>query len=380
VKKRKFLLNFVYYRPVGHVVEALKYARGFYVSNKNTDISILLNKSSPYEIAESCTWIKKVYPVDLESIEREGDTSRSFLRVPKKWDYVVSDYRNKSVTAIKEKDTVARAQEFLYPRFTERIAKGHTHDKQPILPYELNAHLDIQVPKQALLFAKKYHHNGPAICILPGGSAGAKQSPSLKLWLEICQALEKKIPNVKIYFTGITKEKNGRTATDDFTMKDINALAGKLSNAQNCFDIGLWNQLTLIQRCDIFLSPHTGFAFLAPCVGTPWLALSGCPWSEYIFNDLPFYSVLPDCGHYPSQLKTQKGCGRLLRRGKKALCMRDEALRKKVSEIVHGAELLLDSHFTYKKAVLLHLKNLKKKHIHNPYFLDGLKGLKRHKK
>jgi hypothetical protein len=39
----------------------------------------------------------------------------------------------------------------------------------------------------------------------------------------------------------------------------------------------MWNQLALIEQCDVFCSPHTGFAFLAQFVGTPWLTIAGCP-------------------------------------------------------------------------------------------------------
>lgn len=42
------------------------------------------------------------------------------------------------------------------------------------------------------------------------------------------------------------------------------------------------------------LPPHTGFAFLARCAGTLWLALSGGTWSPCLFSDAPFYSVVLD--------------------------------------------------------------------------------------
>ena len=297
-------------------------------------------------------------------------------RIPKKWDYIVSDFRVREFKKGWDEDDLIKTQAVLQELFTARLARGYTQVEKSILPYERNARLDISVPKSAQKFIR-HKHNGPSICILPGGSAGAKQSPSLKIWLEICKSLEKETPNLKVYFTGVTNTETGRTATDDFITKDIDVLVSKLQNAENCFNIGIWNQLALIKQCDIFLSPHTGFAFLAPCVCTPWLALSGCPWSEYIFNDTPFYSVLPDCGWYPSQGETKKGCGKLLWNGKKSLCMKDNAVRKRIPDIIRGAKLLRDSKFTYQKAVSLHLKNIKKKNIKNTYFLDGMDGLLR---
>ena len=70
--KKKLLINFVCYRPVGHIVEALKYARGHFVRNKNIELHLLLNADSPVEIAASCPWLKKVYPVSLREICKYG--------------------------------------------------------------------------------------------------------------------------------------------------------------------------------------------------------------------------------------------------------------------------------------------------------------------
>lgn len=41
---KQILLNFVYYRPVGHAVEALKYAKGYFdASNGDVEIQLLFN-------------------------------------------------------------------------------------------------------------------------------------------------------------------------------------------------------------------------------------------------------------------------------------------------------------------------------------------------
>ncbi len=40
-ENKKLLINFVYCRPVGHVVEALKFAKGFFDANKNSLTSLL---------------------------------------------------------------------------------------------------------------------------------------------------------------------------------------------------------------------------------------------------------------------------------------------------------------------------------------------------
>ena len=62
---KKLLLNFVYYRPVGHAVEALKYAKGYYDANKDDiEIHLLLNADTPVELVDACYWIKKTYSIE----------------------------------------------------------------------------------------------------------------------------------------------------------------------------------------------------------------------------------------------------------------------------------------------------------------------------
>jgi hypothetical protein len=82
-------------------------------------------------------------------------------------------------------------------------------------------------------------------------------------------------------------------------------LAGLLAHRSrpvDCFDVALPEQLAMVEACDVFLSPHTGFGLAALAVGTPWLALSGGRWFEYFFNHVPFRSVIPDTGREQREL------------------------------------------------------------------------------
>ncbi len=379
---KKLLLNFVYYRPVGHAVEALKYAKGYYDANKDDiEIHLLLNADTPVELADACYWIKKTHPVDIKDVMDNKEEAESIKNIPREWDYVISDSRVQGFKAGWDEEDLIKSQEVLQKFFIAKIAQGYTvpvalfnsaDTSSQILPYKLNTPIALSIPKDAKQFAEKYTHQGPKISIMLGGSAGANQSPSVKMWLKICQTLFDNIPNLKIYFTGITKSTGNRTVTEDFTLENIEYLVKNLPNTEAAYNIGLWNQLALVESCDIFLSPHTGFAFLAPTVGTPWLALSNCLWQEYLFNGVPFYSVIPDCGHYPAQEETSEGCGKLLAEDKKALCMADELLEKKIPDIIEGAKLLLDSGFTYDSALKLHLEKIKKLSTSGKFFFfDG---------
>lgn len=376
--RERLLINWVYCRPVGHVVEALKRTRGFYLANRDKDVYLLLNSASPTELAESCPWIKKIYPVDVNEVYRYGEKAECLRVIPKVWDYIVHDDRTLSFKKGWDEKELIRAQAILQRLLKARMGQcyinGEGRLSRNILPYRSNPKVTLPIPERARRFVKRYRHNGPTICVMLGGSAGGIQSPTVEMWLRICTALSDAIPNLKFYFTGVSRGRGGRTSTTGFTMKDVGYLTKQLPDAEAAYDIGLWNQLALMEKCDIFMSPHTGFAFLAPLVGTPWLALSNCRWSEYIFNDLKFYSVLPECGYYPALGDSKKGCGWLLAHDRKALCMTNRMLARKIPEIVHGAELLLDPKFTYRRALTLHLEKIRKP----PYdpkrftFLDGV--------
>ena len=69
----------------------------------------------------------------------------------------------------------------------------------------------------------------------------------------------------------------------------MNQLNKMFDNVKMMFDIGLWNQLALIKKCDLHISPHSGFSFLAPRVLTPWLEISGGFHTRYLWNMIPFY-------------------------------------------------------------------------------------------
>jgi hypothetical protein len=362
--KKKLLLNWVYYPPVGHAVEALKLAKGYSLANKNLDVYLLLNADTPTELADACPWIKKTYAISTEEVSRDGKKAKCLQKIPKNWDYVSHDNRAGRLVKGNDRIELVKTQEVIQKIFVAKVANGYVEQsgdyQESILPVAHNPKITLLIPAKAKEFAKKFKHRGPAIMIMLGGAKGLRQSPSVEMWLKICLALEKAIPNLKIYFTGVTKSDHHRTFTKDFTLDDVNFLIKNLKNAESAYNIGLWNQIALMKKCDIFLSPHTGFAFLAPLVDTPWLEIATCRWPLYFLNDVPFYSVLPKCNSYPSLDDRTKECDRLLREGKSVACVADDLVEKKIPEIVKGAKLLLDKSFTYDKAIKLHLRKIKK--------------------
>ncbi len=339
----------------------MKLAKGYFIANKNLDVYLLLNTDTPIELADACPWIKKTYPVSTDEVFKDGEKAKCLQNIPKHWDYINNDNRAGRLVKGNDRIELVKTQEVLHKIFhTKNYVKKSKYNEDSILPVAPNPKIILPIPSKAKTFTKKFKHRGPTIAIMLGGAKGLRQSPSVEMWLKICLALEQAIPNLKIYFTGITKSDHHRTFTKDFTLDDVNYLIKNLKNAESAYNIGLWNQIALIKKCDIFLSPHTGFAFLAFVVDTPWLEIATCRWPLYFLNDVPFYSVLPKCNSYPSLDNRTKECDRLLREGKRVSCVEDNLIEKKIPEIVKGVKLLFDKTFTYDKAIKLHLRKIRK--------------------
>ena len=361
--KKRLLLNFVYWMPVGHVIEAIKYAKGFADSNKNLEIYVALNSASTPELAKSCSWIKEVYSVNVEEIWKNGEKAKSFIAIPKKWDYIVSDNRSKKLAnsgyeqklnnyyKLAQKCFVASWKGYTKSYYNEGLPKE--------LGYVPNSKVILKIPQNAQNYVKKILREDKfRITILLAGSANIGEYPSIESWIYMLNQIKKVYPEVTFYITGVSKSRNGRTSTNAYSNKDILKLFAEV-DAVNCYNIGLWNQIALIKKSDIFFSPHTGFAFLAMCVDTPWLTLSGGNWPEYIFNDVSFYSVLPKTKEYPfyvSKIKFNSLSNEEKRRVSK---MDDKGIKERMDKIIEGIWLLKNKKFTYAKSIKQHLQNIK---------------------
>jgi hypothetical protein len=372
---KRLLINWVYYLPAGHVVEAIQHAHGYHTANPDVAISLLLNADARKAVGltEGCPWLADVYTVSLAELGARGLEAPSLRAVPQRWDYVVHDPRvlpGKMVPGWDEEELMAAQpviQAYLQatewsgasPGFDVRWDSEALLATDTPLPFKPNAHLRLTPPAEARRFAERYRHDGPSIAILPVSTAGLAQSPSPRAWAEVCAAFAEAFPGVRIFITGITYvDDEGRRVGFDFGPEDAQCIAAQVPGVEGCFDIGMWNQLALIERCDLFCSPHTGFAFLAPYVGTPWLTISGCPWPEYHFNGMPFYSALPDCPNYPASAHKESECMRRWFECRQPDCMADAAIQQRIPDIVAGARLLLEKRPSFKEACRLHIEKL----------------------
>jgi ADP-heptose:LPS heptosyltransferase len=366
MKKKILLINAVYYSPVGHVIDGLKFAKGFYDKNKNLEISIIFNKNSPAELAKLCPWIHKFYTIDRREIGQKEKKATTYNKIPKNWDYIMENNQIVRDCDFREpkKDSAERDM-FIHFKvskeiFKAKISRGELYPKIK-LPRGLNRKRDsrvrLTIPKKNIDFAKKYDYKGIKIGLMLGGSAGRALYPSINSWIKIIQGINKEYPNCKIYLTGVMKSYKGRTATQSYNEKDINILKRKFKNLVDCYDIGLFNQIALLKKMDVFISPHTGFAFLASCVDTPWLEIAGGDWSMYLWDHCPFYTVLPEDKKYPHMggLENLK-----YKKSPKIPGMSDKELNKKIPEILKGLKLLIEKKINYKQSLKIYNEKVRK--------------------
>ena len=184
--------------------------------------------------------------------------------------------------------------------------------------------------------------------MLKGASKQTKW-PSFKTWKIILLYIKKKYPEARFLITGVL-EAHGNIQNRNTQLKNnIDTFITSIPGAINCYDIGLENQLAIIQSSNVFIAPHTGFAFLSPCLGTPWLALSGGEWAEEMPAQMPFYSVLPSCRKYPCNGGDMKfECKARVKLKQPIKCM--SSLNTKLDNILVGIEKLLNNDYKFDDA------------------------------
>ncbi len=352
---RTLLLNWVYYYPVGHAVEAFKTAKGLHNANPDVEIHLLLNSRTPVELAGACDWITRAYPIDVDEFsEAENENAACLRDIPPAWDFIVTDHRV-ATSPFPFTDPLRNFHNLAARHFKARQWSGGQHllgSAAGAPGYEPNAAIRMRVPESARQFAGILETGRRNIVIIPGGSSPEPIYPSAAWWRGAISALAAEFPDARFFLTG----KSGadrRSRTAGYSRADIDGLASASEHVVDCFDAGIWNQLALLEKCDLLIAPHTGFAFLAPSVGTPWLSISGVRWPECYFNDVPFYCVLPACDRYPCWMEMLSGCVERIRAGSTVPCMGEE-LPSRVPDLVEGARLLLSDDFSFEQAKALH--------------------------
>ncbi len=72
------LLDWLYYEPVGHMVEALKVSQGLVSNNPDLQVTVLINSGAPLTLADACPWVERVIPIDLEEVVAKGEKASCY--------------------------------------------------------------------------------------------------------------------------------------------------------------------------------------------------------------------------------------------------------------------------------------------------------------
>jgi ADP-heptose:LPS heptosyltransferase len=351
MNKKKLLIVWVYYPAVGHVVEAIEVAANYHASQPDLEIHILLNEEAPCIIANYCDFIFRVHTVDVRPgmldvsvVENIDKIGFDYVIYPKRLKYSFNEFP-------KHLQVINR---LLQNRISYRVWSGYndtpSHDAESLLEIP-HSEFRFNIPKDKISFRLPQENGRPKIAVLLKGSSNNSMWPNLKTWTVILEYIKQRYPSAVFYITGITESHVKRGVRFETVRNQIYRFIDSIPGAINCYDIGLENQIAVIEHSDILIAPHTGFAFLGPCVGTPWLALSGGEWAEHMPGRVPFYSVLPSCGHYPCSNGDMKMTCRLsIKLHQPIQCMRK--LDQKLEDIFIGIEKLLDTEYSFKAAFM----------------------------
>ncbi len=295
--RERLLVNFFYAPPVGHAVEALHYCLGHHAAAPERAVSVALNAASARELAGYCPFVESAYAIEHGFVERGTNSARALAGVPREWDWVVDDFRRRQ-------DFQLRAFPGMrdYYEASDRhlsAARGRTVAGDSAVGYVPRCRLRLELPAEARRSAqRRVREDNPCIAVMPAGSGPRPLYPSVDSWRLILDAMAERLPGVRLALIGKLR-RDGRT-TSTLSTHEVSALLAHRTRPIDCFDLKLTEQLAIVEACDVFLSPHTGFGMAAVAVGTPWLTISGGRWFEYYFNHVPFRSIIPDTERYPA--------------------------------------------------------------------------------
>lgn len=344
------LVDHWFSHAVGHVIEALRRCQGYHAADPTVRPSLVLNGASPIELVRCAPFVEGVYPVPYTSFGRPEGRPRAALRgIPRDWDYVLHHPAATNPEA-QRFDGLQGYYAASRRHFRARVLRGVAGQSPPA--YAAHQHLRLELPEAERASARQELRGRRSIAVMPAGSGARLLYPSAASWLLVLDELERRLPGVAFTFVGRVRPDGGRTVSG-ITRAEVDLLLGSRARAVDAFDRPILAQLALVELADLFVSPHTGFAFAATAVGVPWLTLSGGDWHEHFFNGVPFHSVLPK-GHGQAFVR-----GRTLPKveadvdgeGPRAEVMTLRRVREDLDELGEAAERLVRGEIRYEDAL-----------------------------
>jgi hypothetical protein len=353
------LVNFWYANPVGHAIEALRYCLGYKRANPGLQVSLALNHATPTELGRLCPFIDATYSVTRRFPDPGADPMEAVAGIPREWDWIVDDARRGQPEQLAAFPGLARYYASSDTHFRARRGRGTAGAAPPA--YTAHQQLALDLPREHRQRARlRFEGSAARVAVMPAGSGPRHWYPSAASWELILHALLEEHPDALVCFVG-KHARDERTATS-FGRAELDRLRRACPAHADCFDDDLVTQLAMVEACDLFISPHTGFGMAAVAVGTPWLALSGNSWPEYFFNNVPFYSVLPDPDRFPCHnafgpepaAVEQDSDGE----GRRSPSMSAERVRASLDELLQAASALLEGRLPFEVALEDHFRRL----------------------
>lgn len=362
--RETLLVNFYFAHPVGHVVEALRYAFGYHRADPDLRISLALNGRSPTELAGLVPYVEATYAVGppFDFVEG-GDATAAIAPIPRDWDYVVDDPRHDNGWERKLFRGMVAYYDASDTYFRVGQSRGDAGKEPPAyLPHQ---QVVLDLPEEHRARAKqRLGENHRKIAVMLGGSDDRAFYPSAASWEKILRALAAQHPDAVFCLVGKLGADDGRTSTR-FARAEVDRLLAAVPGTVDAFDLPLFDQLAMVEACDVFIAPHTGFGMAALSVGTPWLTLSGNRWPEFFYNDVPFYSVLPDPDRFPCYTLLETGGDPPMvedrdDEGPRSPSMSADRIDDDLDEILEAAGLLIERRLPYDQAMADHFERIQR--------------------
>jgi hypothetical protein len=359
----RLLVDFYFAHPVGHVIEALRYALGYHRADPGLRISLVLNANAPTELANLVPYVETAYPVgDGFDFVEGGDAWRAIAHIPRQWDWVVDDARRDHAGLRAMFPGMAVYYDTADTHFLARRGRGVAGATPPA--YRRHQQVVLDLPEASRARARRrLGGQAPRIAVMPAGSGVRALYPSAASWERILHALASQHPDALFCLVGKLSTSDGRTSTQ-LTRGEVDRLLGSIQGGSvDAFDLPLFDQLAIVEACDVFVAPHTGFGMAALAVGTPWLALSGNRWPEYFYNNVPFYSVLPDLDRFPCYHQLAPDPPPVADRdgeGPRCPSMCADRIDADLDELLQAAGMLIQQRLSYEQAMAGHFERLRR--------------------
>lgn len=355
------LVNHWYAHPVGHAIEALRYCLGYHRADPSLRVSVLLTGATPSELAALCPFIERTFAVGFTNLEDGvSDPAPALRSVPREWDWVVDEHRSREEFQLERFPGLRRFYEATGHHFRPRRGHGIAGRAPPA--YEPHHQLRLELPSDLReRAARQLGHTPVRVAVMPAGSSDKRPIyPSMSSWQLILRQLAAAYPDAAFCLIGKLR-RDERTSTS-ITRAEVNRITTACPNLIDCFDRPLLEQLAIVERCQLFLSPHTGFGMAAVAVGTPWLTLAGGRWFEAFFNGVPFYSVIPDTSRYPCYPDWEEPLPVIASdvdgEGPRTPSMSYGRIKEDLPELLEGARLLIERQLTYEEALRRYYRRL----------------------